>query len=408
MKILFACCAMFAGWGLGLPSLEAATLDCEMDPRDNFSKAAFRLWLPDDSATIRGVAILVPGLEGDGRPMADDSFWQEFARRQNFALVACFLKGRPNYKSAYYHAHDGTGKALLDALKTFAGQARHPELENAPLILWGHSAGGQFNYEFACWKPQRVIAFIVNKGGYYAAKSSPETRHVPAILFAGEKDTELRVRNIKALFDVNRRQGALWALAIEPNAGHEPGRTRDVALAFFETIIPLRLPVSSASASTSSAPVAIKELKEDAGWLGDLKTSEIRAASQMAGKSKDGCAWMPDEAMSGQWQAFVKGEPLTAVARSTATPEPPPPATGPETPVTATDGGGDHRFVCLVSIEAYDPSNPSKMIGHFDPNSTLTLGAVHPTDRMIEVTFTATDGSVIHALCKSKDLGKSE
>jgi pimeloyl-ACP methyl ester carboxylesterase len=36
------------------------------------------------------------------------------------------------------------------------------------------SAGGQFNYEFAAWKPDRVAAFVVNKGGiYYTAKGTP-------------------------------------------------------------------------------------------------------------------------------------------------------------------------------------------------------------------------------------------
>ncbi len=29
----------------------------------------------------------------------------------------------------------------------------------------GFSAGGQYNYEFASWKPEKVISFVVNKGG---------------------------------------------------------------------------------------------------------------------------------------------------------------------------------------------------------------------------------------------------
>ncbi len=47
---------------------------------------------------------------------------------------------------------------------------RLPEIAQAPLLLWGMSAGGEFNYEFVAWKPERVAAFVVNKGGiYYSA-----------------------------------------------------------------------------------------------------------------------------------------------------------------------------------------------------------------------------------------------
>ena len=46
----------------------------------------------------------------------------------------------------------------------FSARSLHPEVASAPLLLWGMSAGGEFNYEFTVWKPERVAAFIVNKG----------------------------------------------------------------------------------------------------------------------------------------------------------------------------------------------------------------------------------------------------
>jgi hypothetical protein len=46
------------------------------------------------------------------------------------------------------------------------------------------SAGGQFNYEFVAWRPERVLAFVVNKGGiYYSALLPQAARNVPGILF---------------------------------------------------------------------------------------------------------------------------------------------------------------------------------------------------------------------------------
>ena len=61
-----------------------------------------------------------------------------------------------------------------------------PKLADAPLLLWGMSAGGEFNYEFAAWKPERVVAFVVNKGNvYYTGLASDAARRVPGLLFTG-------------------------------------------------------------------------------------------------------------------------------------------------------------------------------------------------------------------------------
>ena len=131
----------------------------------------------------------------------------------------------------YVNVSQGSGQALLDALAALGARAQHPELATAPLLLWGMSAGGEFNYEFVAWKPERVAAFVVNKGGiYYTALTSPAARDVPGILFIAGKDLESRISTITGLFALNRRTGALWALAEEPNVAHVVGRSRDVAL----------------------------------------------------------------------------------------------------------------------------------------------------------------------------------
>ncbi len=97
------------------------------------------------------------------------------------------------------------------------------------------SAGGEFNYEFVAWKPERVIAFVVNKGNiYYTALAPRAARNVPGVLFVGEKDLEYRINAIVGLFGINCRGGALWALAEEPGVGHVVGRSRDVAMVLFE------------------------------------------------------------------------------------------------------------------------------------------------------------------------------
>ena len=91
--------------------------------------------------------------------------------------------------------------AFLDALGAFADKSHHPEIATAPLLLWGMSAGGEFNYEFVAWKPERVVAFVVNKGGiYYTALAPKAARDVPGVLFVGGKDLESRTSTITGLF----------------------------------------------------------------------------------------------------------------------------------------------------------------------------------------------------------------
>ena len=278
-----------------IPQAVVAYPDLEFPPCDNYAKAAFRFWHPADISTIKGVAVLVPGVNGDGRWMAHYPLYKSFAEQHGFALLACYFTNPGGiFGKNYCQANMGSGAALLEALRLFAAKSGHPEIENAPLILWGHSAGGQFNYEFACWKPERVIAFIVNKGGcYYTEEPSPETRRVPALFFIGAKDEDFRINNITKFFHGGRDKGALWALAVEPNAGHELGGTRELAMRFFETIVPLRL-------NTSGKLIA---LNEAAGWIGDLTTFTISRAQ--AGGNHTG-SWLPSELMAKRWQAFVK------------------------------------------------------------------------------------------------------
>lgn len=194
-----------------------AVLDDSLPPGANFDKAQFRFWAPAETGPVRGVLVLVPGSNGDGRPMAQDSVWQKFAAEQRLAIVACRFTDRAHeqgFIEEYIAVSRGSGDALLTALAGFAQRSGHPELATAPLLMWGMSAGGQFNYEFVAWKPERVAAFVVNKGGiYYSALLSRAAREVPGMLFIGGKDLAFRNNIIAGIFAVNRRGGALWALA---------------------------------------------------------------------------------------------------------------------------------------------------------------------------------------------------
>jgi dienelactone hydrolase len=251
---------------------------------------------------VRAVAVLVPGSNGDGRGQVDDPVWQAFAVQHKLALVGVRLTDKPHDQSfieEYVNVSQGSGQAFLDAMTTFATRAKHPELATAPLLLWGMSAGGEFNYEFVCWKPERVVAFVVNKGNiYYTALAPKAARSVPGILFTGGKDLEFRTSTITGLFAMNRRGGALWALAEEPSAAHVVGRSRDVALVLFEDALALRL---------GDGP-ALKPMTESAGFLGDIKAKTFQALGE--GKVPNyPTAWLPSARVAERWQWLVTEKP---------------------------------------------------------------------------------------------------
>ena len=261
----------------------------------NYDKAEFRFWIPPGVASAKAIVVLVPGSNGDGRPMAQEAFWQSFATKHSLALVACRFTDKPHEQAFiehYVNVSQGSGQALLDAVGRFAERSKHPELVTAPFYMWGMSAGGQFNYEFVAWKPERVAAFVVNKGGiYYTALAPKAARDVPGLLFIGEKDLEFRNHTIAGLFAVNRRAGARWALTQEPGLAHVVGRSRELGALLFEEVPPL------------------KPLDPTAAFIGDLKALTFRAAAE-AGALSVPTAWLATDRLARGWQAVITGKPF--------------------------------------------------------------------------------------------------
>jgi pimeloyl-ACP methyl ester carboxylesterase len=234
--------------------------------------------------------------------MAEEPAWQAFATKHSLALVGGRLTDKPHDQSfieEYANVSRGSGQALLTALSNFAGRTKHPELAAAPLFLWGMSAGGEFNYEFVAWKPERVAAFVVNKGGiYYTALTSRAARNVPGILFIGGKDLPSRINTITGLFEVNRRGGALWALAEEPGAAHVVGRSIDVARILFEDVLAVRFDGST-----------MKTLNERDGFIGDIQARTFRPMGSSPAPAI-ASAWLPTDRVARAWQAMVTEKPF--------------------------------------------------------------------------------------------------
>ena len=126
--------------------------------------------------------------------------WQAFATKHQLALVACRLHRQAARRRSFIEttSTSRTAAARRCSMRRAARQAIASSRSSpaAPLLLWGMSAGGQFNYEFVAWKPERVIAFVVNKGGIYysvCCRRRPRRARHPV---HRQKDSEFRINTI--------------------------------------------------------------------------------------------------------------------------------------------------------------------------------------------------------------------
>lgn len=215
-----------------------AEYDCEIkrEEKECFKTAKFRLWYDKDSAP-RAIITVTPGSGGDGR--VEIGRWKKFASSQKCAVLGVYLTDvDAKIDEDYIDAKHGSGRALLAALCEFDTHLGIP-LKNLPLLMWGFSAGGEFNYEFACYRPDRVGAFVVNKGGiYYTALAPAATRQVPSMWFIGGRDMIYRKAGIHGIYTMNRAVGATdWALDLDPGADHEIGDSVDLSAKFFRKVL---------------------------------------------------------------------------------------------------------------------------------------------------------------------------
>lgn len=261
---------------------------------------AFRLYIPDDLPKVHAVIILTPGYKADGLRMVDGKAWKALAQKHQCALLGCSMRGEEGGK--YYEVEKWGGAVLLEGLEKLSEASSHPEIATAPLAFHGFSAGGQFNYNFACWKPGRTLAFVVNKGGYYGTQINAEVRQVPALWILGARDKDFRIQNITTLYGDNRQKGALWALVPEPNAGHEVARSSEVGAAFIDEVL----------ASRIDAGGNFKPVDTAAAWLGDPATKEIMRNPE-TGPGPLTQSWFPGPKTAELWKSIVTA-PVVAPA----------------------------------------------------------------------------------------------
>ena len=271
------------------------TYDNMQPPGINFDQAQFRLWVPEGLQSVRAILVLVPGSNGDGRDQVESPLWRSLAQEQGLALVGVHMTDKMHEDMFIEHYIDvarGSGDAFLTALDQLGEMSGHPEIGDAPLLLWGMSAGGEFNYEFALWRPDRVAGFVVNKGGiYYSALASSDARNVPGLFFVGTDDLAFRNDIIRGIFSINRRAHALWALIEQDGVGHEVAGSDIIAAEFYREVLDERL----------SADSTLTSLNADDGFFCDPSSRSCVSVDGAEAPTVP-VSWLATDALTELWK----------------------------------------------------------------------------------------------------------
>lgn len=76
-------------------------------------------------------------------------------------FLACSMKGDTG--GQYYEAEKWAGKVFPGGLEEIGCRKRAPGDRRRVIALWDIPLAGSSTFNFANWKPERVVAFIANK-----------------------------------------------------------------------------------------------------------------------------------------------------------------------------------------------------------------------------------------------------
>lgn len=271
------------------------------NPAYKFEHANYSIFIPDGVPYIKGILIHQHGctMEGTGAATAHDLQYQAFARKWHLAVIGPDLYPQKGSSCGdWISPEDGSGAALLDALRNFAGLTDHPELNNVPWLLWGHSGGGHWVLKMMGAYPSRIMgAFCYSAAFDPNIAYPPEAGKIPVILrHAGAEDVIDCWPTATHAFLKFRALNSFASLAYTPGQTHNLSYVRYMAIPFFEAVLAQRLPEQGSS--------LLKDMDTTRAWLGDTLTNQVYKLTAYK-KSREGMCLLPDATTAAKWKEYV-------------------------------------------------------------------------------------------------------
>lgn len=262
--------------------------------------ADYGVYIPTRTESLRGVMILQHGcgMEQFGITRPYDLQYQSFARKWKLAVIETALYGSCGL---WRDPASGTANALFKVLNDTGDKTEHPELNNVPWLLFGHSAGGYWTLAMLKDYPERIMAAVCYSAAFGPQWDYPKsTAEIPVLMrHAGANDSDpgtlcwatavqtfLKLRNMEA------------PVCIAYNAGqnHNFSYIRYMAIPFFEAVMKQRMPEGNTT--------VMHDIDRTQTWLGDTLSLQIFKESDYT-DNKSGLCLLPDETTAKNWKEFV-------------------------------------------------------------------------------------------------------
>ncbi len=270
----------------------------------------FDLWLPEGIGIARGI-VVISG-HGSGETLYKHAELRKIARELHLAIFK--FVGNPMQRGFW-------PRSLLDErLAAFAEKSQHPELNHAPLFLYGHSNGTGFSAIYPAVEGSRVWAWISMRPGTTFQVYQPNVAQVPGMVIFGEDDPFFarpsKEQNMAVVEAMRQKHNALWHYAVEPKTGHGPGeKTWPLVFSFLRHSFAARVP---ADADPGKGEVKLTDIKPDMGYLGKnwdaakggYQTLPIASFADFPAE-KSSASWLLNAAFAADWQTFQRDGQLT-------------------------------------------------------------------------------------------------
>jgi hypothetical protein len=275
----------------------------------------FDFWVPDGVDVVKGVVVMSG--HGSGENLFHRADLRALAHDLHLALFK--FVGNPMQRGFWPRS------LLYERLQAFAAKSGHPEIEHAPLFLYGHSNGTGFSAIFTASEGARVWAWVSMRPGITFEVHQSGSAQVPGLVIFGEDDQFFarpsHEENLAVVPAMRKEHNAVWNIAVEPKTGHGPGeKTWPLVLSFLRHTFQARVP---ADADPRKGPVPLNILNVEAGYLGGnwdpavggYQTLTTAPYAAFTG-DKAAASWLIDAAYAADWQAFQRDGQISSPAGS--------------------------------------------------------------------------------------------
>ena len=259
------------------------------------TKSEGTLFVPEGVSRVRTVITVIR--YGVGVSMSSSRAWRELAASVDGALLGVNFSPIGPKRGGLMDVDpaEGGADALLGLLRQLSVESKHPELNTAPLVLWGHSAGGGIASLLAAEISERTLAFVRYHSGPVTGDVAVISK-LPSLSLSGGRDTTAPPPAAEALWRSGRAAEAPWTFGVRPDAEHSDlGAASGFMTLWIQAVVRLRLP---------GAGSTLYKVSGSSGWLGDNRSGLIAPHDEFTGPKSE-ASWFPDETTARAWRQLL-------------------------------------------------------------------------------------------------------